>query len=226
MKKNTKLLILFYIFSLSGFSIFGQTNCKVLLESISSEYTGKCKKGFAHGKGKAIGIDTYEGSFKKGLPHGNGAYKWASGNIYIGKWENGVKQGEGKLIIYTTKKDSVLEGIWSDNKYIGPIPKKPKVTRKRSVDRYTIRRIQDGNIVEVKLLQNGAKNSSIEDFSMAANSGSYYTTGSLYAYENINFPFICIIRYRTWNKLHASQTDVVFEFTIFEKGRWVVTINN
>jgi len=43
-----------------------QNRCKVLKKEISSEYHGKCKKGLAHGKGKADGIDSYYGHFTKG----------------------------------------------------------------------------------------------------------------------------------------------------------------
>jgi len=66
------LRILFFTFlSFALSQLFSQDDCKVLIPEISGQYVGKCKKGLAHGKGLAIGIDRYEGSFKKGYPEGD-----------------------------------------------------------------------------------------------------------------------------------------------------------
>ena len=42
---------------LLSFTTYSQT-CEVDKESLKGTYTGDCKKNKAHGKGKAIGIDT------------------------------------------------------------------------------------------------------------------------------------------------------------------------
>ncbi len=97
-----------------SFQTYSQ-DCKVKLETISVSYEGDCKKGFAHGNGKASGIDTYEGTFKKGLPDGKGTYTWANGDIYVGAFKKGLKSGAGKLI----SSDGPIEGYWVDDEYIG-----------------------------------------------------------------------------------------------------------
>lgn len=71
------LLNIFMICSMLGYS---QEKCKVLSPAISDTYEGKCKGGFANGKGIAVGTDRYDGQFSKGLPHGVGTYSWANGN--------------------------------------------------------------------------------------------------------------------------------------------------
>ena len=72
--------LLLIIVLLSGSLIYAQQgNCRVLLPAISGEYSGGCKNGRAHGKGKARGTDTYEGRFIKGLPSGNATYTWGDG---------------------------------------------------------------------------------------------------------------------------------------------------
>ncbi len=52
-----KLIIVCCFFSFACFEISAQ-ECKVLLTEIAGTYVGKCKDGFAHGKGTATGIDT------------------------------------------------------------------------------------------------------------------------------------------------------------------------
>jgi hypothetical protein len=95
-------------------------NCEVDKETLKGSYTGDCKKGKAHGKGKAIGIDTYEGEFKNGLPDGIGIYTWGNNNIYNGAFSKGLKEGKGKMILkLSDSKDSTIEGFWKKDSYIG-----------------------------------------------------------------------------------------------------------
>ena len=51
------------VFLFLSFTAYSQT-CEVDKESLKGTYTGDCKKNKAHGKGKAVGMDTYEGEFK------------------------------------------------------------------------------------------------------------------------------------------------------------------
>lgn len=60
---------------------------------------------FSDNKISGFGILTYpgsdrcEGCFKNGKLHGNGKYYYhSSGDVYEGKWENGIKHGAGILI--------------------------------------------------------------------------------------------------------------------------------
>lgn len=100
-----------------------QGDCKVLLEDISGEYEGDCKKGLAEGYGSAKGKDTYVGNFKKGLPHGTGIYTWANGDVFDGEFEKGMKDGAGKLTVSMAdgqKKEQ--SGYWLRDEYIGEHP--------------------------------------------------------------------------------------------------------
>jgi hypothetical protein len=81
---------------LFSFAAFSQT-CEVDKESLKGTYTGDCKKNKAHGKGKAVGIDTYEGEFKNGVPDGQGTYTWGNKNIFEGKFLKGLREGKGKM---------------------------------------------------------------------------------------------------------------------------------
>jgi hypothetical protein len=73
---------------------------KVRNPNLNQKYEGECKRGLAHGKGKAWGKeDYYEGSFKKGRPHGYGIYKWANESVYKGNFVRGKMKGKGELII-------------------------------------------------------------------------------------------------------------------------------
>ena len=69
-------------------------NCDVLVDVLSGDYTGDCRKGRAHGEGIARGEDiVYEGEFKKGLPHGEGTLTFADGRIFKGEWKYGEVYG-------------------------------------------------------------------------------------------------------------------------------------
>jgi hypothetical protein len=94
--------------------------CEVDKENLKGTYTGDCKKNKAHGKGKAIGIDTYEGDFKNGLPDGQGTYTWSSKTVFEGKYVKGLKEGKGILTFKKEgRQDSIVEGYWKKDIYIG-----------------------------------------------------------------------------------------------------------
>ena len=100
-------------------SLFSQS-CTVEPDSLKGIYTGDCKKGKANGKGKAVGKHTYEGEFKSGLPDGEGTYQWSNGNKYIGSFDKGLKNGYGVMTYKRSEKvDSVVEGYWKKDVYIG-----------------------------------------------------------------------------------------------------------
>ena len=98
---------------------YGQT-CEVDRESLKGTYTGDCKKNKAHGKGKAVGTDTYEGEFKNGIPDGQGIYTWSNKNIFEGKYVKGLREGKGTMTIKKDgAQDSVIEGYWKKDVYVG-----------------------------------------------------------------------------------------------------------
>lgn len=221
-RKLISVFILIFLF-FSGQNLFSQETCKVLKEALAGTYEGKCKKGFAHGKGKAVGTDSYEGTFFKGLPHGKGTYRWANGDVYTGEWKRGNREGTG---VFNSKTD-VMDGLWENDKYMGPKPKAPKVTNVRNIDRYTIKKYGDEKTrVLISFIQNGVRNPNVTGLLMTSSGGSETSMGYLVGYENIEFPIQIKLSYKTKNKLLTAEYDVMFEFEIFEPGDWRVVISN
>lgn len=224
--RNLSLVLLLVFFSSLGTVVYSQQKCKVLLPAIAGSYVGKCKKGLAHGKGKATGIDSYEGMFRKGLPNGKGTYIWSTGQKYEGHWLHGERDGLGVYIVKIDGKDSITEGVWKNNTYMGPPPKPPKVSASVNIDKYHFTKRADGNLIRINIYQNGSHNASVENFTLAGNSGNEVRLGYTTGFDNVTFPFECKVAYLTWNKLHTYQQYVTFEFRITEPGEWVVSIYN
>ncbi len=225
MKKTLITLLLVSLF-IAPFVLFSQQKCKVLLSSISGTYVGKCKKGLANGKGAAKGIDTYDGHFTKGFPNGMGTYTWASGAKYVGKWNFGKREGKGTYSFTYNNKDSIQNGIWEDDKYIGPVPAPPVILQCTNVQDYSFRKTGTANKFSIEIYMNGAINSTLEDLIIFSTNGSYQNYGKTIVFNYISFPATFKITYKTWNKLHTQQFDVVFEFKISEPGNWLLRLNN
>lgn len=224
---NRKLLFLIpALFFISGF-VVGQTDCKVLMPEIDSSYVGKCKKGLAHGAGLAQGKDVYEGRFKKGLPEGEGIYTWSSGGIYKGSFIGGMMDGEGSYQFVSNGRDTTLSGIWKNDVYVGPKPKKPHIKQSVSIDRHNIIKMSDAqNRVMISFSQNGGRNPGIQDLLVAADSGYEYTLGYSKGFKDVTFPVTVLIKYTTPNKLQTRRVYCIFEFTIYEPGDWKVDLFN
>lgn len=205
-----------------------QSDCKVLIPTLSGSYSGKCKKGLANGKGIAQGIDKYEGQFSRGLPQGNGIYTWSNGSTYNGEWLEGKRNGSGKMIYHLSDHDSIVSGFWKNDKYVGSELIAPySINRNVGVVRYNIRKLNETvNNVSFKFLIGGRANSDIEGLSIISSSGDQYNSGFTLGIQSFMIPMDVKITYRTWNSMHTSQSNVSFEFTINEPGRWEVTINN
>jgi hypothetical protein len=219
---NRLFLIVVLIF---GNYIYAQkSDCKVTKADISGSYSGDCKNGLAHGKGVAQGTDRYEGQFIKGMPDGRGTYRWEEGTYYKGQWKNGMRDGMGKMVY----SDSVVTGYWKDDKYLGEKLIPPfKIINSRSVSRSIISKsINAGSGVKIRILQGGSDNTTIEDFSLAYDSGEEYRMGNTFGIQNTLFPLDVIVKYRSWNLFHTAQYDVIFEFTIYDPGTWDVVITN
>jgi hypothetical protein len=220
----TRRILLISVLIFGGYVYAQQSDCKVLLPAISGSYSGECKKGLAHGKGIAQGIDRYEGQFTKGIPNGRGTYKWANGNYYEGEWQKGMRHGAGKMVY----PDSTVTGIWKNDEYAGKTDLPPyKITTSLNVSRSVIRKsISTANEIKISIMQGGVPNSTIEDFSLAFDSGQEFHMGNTYGIQNTSVPLYVKVTYLTWNVLHTVQLHVVFEFTINEPGTWDVMISN
>ncbi|RLD87336.1 MAG: hypothetical protein DRJ09_10475 [Bacteroidetes bacterium] len=219
------IILMFVAFT--PFTNQAQNKCKVLVKEISAQYHGKCKKGLAKGKGKAEGVDTYTGHFKAGYPEGKGTYLWANGDSYTGEWEQGKRSGEGVLTLHFSDGDSIVKGLWKDDKYLGPVPPKPEVIHSTGVDRYTF--LKTGNLrnrVLIDVYQNGSRNKALFDLMISSTSGSKAFVGNSFGYEFIDFPVRIKVMYYTYNKLHSQQIYVKFEFVISEPGDWRLTLYN
>lgn len=226
MKNKLKLSVL--VMLLGSSFIWAQSQCEVLKKDIVGEYEGGCKKGLAHGKGKASGENIYEGTFKKGLPNGKGYILYSDGGKYIGNWKNGVRNGEGKYMINIDGKDSIQEGIWKKGKYVGKkAVKQFKVTKKISVSRYRIKKVGDGmDRVTIKVRYKGqALKNALGN--VVVNSGTRENYSGYVVFKNINlYPFNCDMRYVVPSTLGTASVNVEFSFKILAKGEWVVELNH
>ena len=212
------------IFLFSGLIIYSQgTGCTVKMESISGQYTGKCKKGLAHGKGSAEGVDRYTGEFRKGLPYGSGTYTWANDDYYTGEWRYGLKEGEGKLV----SGDSILSGLWKEDKYIGKkLMATYTINRSMYVTRYSFKKINSAiNDVKVKLIRGGIENAGVENLMIAYSSGSQYSSGGFTGIQNPVFPIDIRVTFTAWNMFRTAKSEVIFDFTINQPGNWDVVIS-
>lgn len=226
MKKGLLIILLsFLCFSFNP--LYSQEQCKVLKQEIADKYSGKCKKGLAHGKGIAEGIDKYEGRFKNGLPDGFGKYTWSTGVVYEGFWSEGKRDGEGKLFFNMNGVDSIRVGIWKKDNFFRKINPNPySVIRSTSVTRYSIRRIGDGNRVMLGIYQNGTINNSVYMQFFYSTSGSVYVLGPKQGFENVTFPVTLKINYSSSNTLKTARIVTEFEAIITEPGDWEIELNN
>ncbi len=222
------LVFSFFTFTLLSSQLLAQQNCKVLLPGIDSIYKGKCKNGLAHGKGNAIGADSYEGKFANGLPNGKGIYIWANGDKYEGSWLAGKRDGEGILTLKLEyNKDSILNGLWENDQYMGPKPVAPEVFAKVGIDRFTFK--DSGGIKErvlIDIFQNGMRNTTVSNFRMSTSNGVETKLGNSVGYDYVEFPVTIRVSYTTRNKLKTLEYQAIFEFKISEPGDWRVEIHN
>lgn len=77
-----------------------------------SKFTGSCKDGRAHGKGKQTWANgaTYEGDWSAWKRSGEGTMTYSNGNVYKGGWNRDRPDGNGKFT--WTKYGSRFEGTF------------------------------------------------------------------------------------------------------------------
>lgn len=204
------------IFGLMLINSYGQekSNCTVVDDENNGVYVGQCKNGLAHGDGV--------------FEYMNGKY------IFQGHFKKGIKQGEGKLYSFINgEKKLIKEGVWKDNKYKGEKSKQQKaaykVQKRVNIERYSVRRLGDGNKVSFTFMQNGNRNN-IENLTMAGDSGTMFSSSYNHSmnegFENVTFPFKCEVTYRTSSKLKFQTFVVRFEILLIDSGNWDITLNN
>jgi len=210
-----------------NFSGFSQESCTVMMKNIADKYEGGCSKGLAHGEGEAWGVDHYTGAFKKGLPHGKGTYTWADKSVYEGMWSKGLRHGNGKYTFTYLGSDTIQEGLWTKDKYMG---KKVtgmgyKVISMKAVERYRVYRYNDGQ--EIRVLLKPMTSGSLDVTNLQITGSSGYETefmNSQMEYRNCEFPFRLRVTFNKWSKLKTVRVDTALEIEITQPGVWIVEI--
>src|SRR4030095_15565547 len=216
---------------LLSFTAYSQT-CEVDKESLKGTYTGDCKKNKAHGKGKAVGVDTYEGEFKNGIPDGQGTYTWNNKNVFVGKYLKGLREGKGKMTIKREgAQDSVVEGFWKKDAYIGKY-EKPWIVHSKtgSVRDVTVEYTSDP-LARIKIVvtntTGGAQTSSgaimprytVDNVQVLK--GHYERLTSLESHLKSTETTLIEVIFPIRVKLNISSEEVELEF--FESGSYTVT---
>lgn len=213
-------------FPLSAFSQEkNDAECKVLLKELVGSYQGACKNGLAHGKGFAKGIDSYFGLFKEGLPSGKGVYTYKNGDIFVGTWKNGQKNGEGEFRYLVNGKDSVLSGIWKADVYKGPLIKEGyRVTNFNNIEYNTVKKTADSlNVVEISFERLGRKYIP-SDLSLTITSGYRVPDNRKVVVLGYQLPITCSLRYTIATSGGIRQCN--YDLMILEPGKWEALIFN
>lgn len=205
-----------------------QEKCKVLNPGIDKTYNGKCRNGLAHGNGLDEGNDRYEGRFKNGLPHGKGVCTWGNRDVYIGSWRKGKQHGSGVFTYHEEGKLKVTKGIWREGKYIREVKASSyTIGHITNLERYSLKRLGEGNKVMVRFLYMGRNGRVPLDFDFKMQSGVTKTEGLNTGYEEVSFPAKLIIQYTVPDKLgQGLRIRVRFELEIIEPGSWEISLYN
>jgi hypothetical protein len=201
--------------------VLSQVDCSVLLTAISGNYAGDCKNGLADGFGLATGEDYYKGDFVKGLPDGKGIYTWKNGATYEGEWKKGMRNGYGIYSYRFQNTDSILEGEWKNDKYIGKKALAPYVIEYRNnIGRVSCIRTGDRPYVRYVFSRTG-----VSDLMLQGSSGTETMIDSFTGFEQVTFPFKGILRFYAPNAWMSAMLDCELRLTINKPGAWVVTIS-
>lgn len=229
-----KIKYFIFLFALLPFYLISQDkgkSCKVLVKNLQEIYEGKCKKGLAHGQGIAVGIDRYKGKFIKGFPHGKGTYIWQNGNYYIGSWYNGKRSGKGKFVSILNNTETILDGYWENDQYLGK--SKPVDFKYRIIIgdvRLTYLHLnKEGNNIELLIRRDGYQiNDSIFDYGFISDYGTIQISGSELEFNHVTFPFKADIKFSVlYENIHSNVTDFryIFEIEILQRGDGIVYID-
>ena len=224
-----KANILIALFSLISYFSYGQdSGCIVLLEELQGKYEGECKKGKAHGIGRAEGQDIYEGSFKKGWPDGEGTYTWRNGRQYVGEFNRGKMDGKGILNDIVQGKERILEGYWRQNEYIGeenlPIY---QITDRQSIENVKLSRLNvDGSTISIRMVRDGSLNNSVSDVFVSNDSGSMREINGEIYIDDAKFPIEIMVKFSAPNRLNTVRLNCRTTFTINIPGDWNVRLDH
>ena len=228
-KIKAAVIVLLLLFS---FNVYSQT-CEVDKESLKGTYTGDCKKNKAHGKGKSVGIDTYEGEFKNGIPDGQGTYTWSNKNIFEGKFIKGLREGKGKMTMKREgAQDSVVEGFWKKDSYIGK-NERPWIVHSKtgSVTKVEVEFIPD-NLAKIKIIVTNTTGGAQTTFGVTPPmkvdnvqvlKGHYERQATTESHLKSSEVTLFEVIYPMRLKLNIGREEVEIEF--FESGSYIVDIS-
>jgi hypothetical protein len=223
--KTSHFATIFIMASLITGMAGAQNMCKVLDPRINSSYTGSCKKGLADGKGEAAGVDQYKGEFRKGLPDGIGIYIWQTGEKYEGSWKKGMRDGQGSYTFRSNGKDTVITGIWKEDKYVGERQMAPYVIKYRnSITRVSCIRMGDQPYVLYKFSRSGGSADDISGLLIQGSSGEETITSNFTGFERVTFPFEGKVKFSAPNVFHTITVNCELQLVINQPGSWIVTI--
>jgi hypothetical protein len=224
--KRQLILSVMALLALTPYAVIAQENCKVLLPQISESYTGSCKNGLADGKGEAFGTDQYKGEFKKGLPEGKGVYIWQTGEKYDGSWKKGLRDGNGSYTFKSDGKDTVMTGIWKEDKYLGEKAVAPYVIQFRnSISRASfVKSGETPNYVVYKFSRAGGSASDINELMLTGSTGTETISSNFTGFEQVTFPFEGKIKFVAPNALRTAMLSCELRYQINEPGAWTITI--
>lgn len=209
---------------LAGYS---QEQCTVLVKEISEKYAGECKNGLAHGTGEAWGVDHYTGAFKKGLPHGKGTRVYSDSSVYVGMWSKGQRHGNGKYTFRYIGNDSIQEGLWTRDKYMGKneTVQGYRVIATKAMERYRVYRYTDGQ--EIRVLLKPMTSGTLDVTNLQITGSSGYETDFLNSqmeFRNCEFPFKLRVSFNKWSKLKTVRVDTSIDLEITQPGVWIIEI--
>ena len=231
------LITVSFLFTSGTYAQDGK-KCKVLKKEIADSYDGACKKGLAHGKGHAKGVDDYVGKFKKGLPHGFGTYTYSNGDTYKGAWSKGLRQGMGKF--ESADKKIMREGIWKANKFHKEkeFPKYNIMMKQNVVSVSISKQNSSLDKIEIHYIRDGKEAIDIQNKTVVGSSGVKDDVSKQTIFINANYPFECMINFKakgrfstvtqtdrnSFDRNNTGEIDCSVEFRINEPGYWVIWI--
>jgi hypothetical protein len=229
--RSFSLLLGIFLF-LAPIVSFSQ-DCKVLDPNLTGNYTGDCKNGKAEGKGKAVGIHTYEGEFKAGLPDGQGFYTDNLGNSFKGYFKKGKKEGQGLATIKTEKGiDSVLTGFWKRDKYVGLYEAPYKIISKSyMVNTVSVNEEPSNNFPTIELTLESVTGGSVDLHGdipkptlteVIFNKGSYNVMNEITTQQKRNVYIFNNLIYPATVLFKVGAEEVLIEF--YEQKNFKVTI--
>jgi hypothetical protein len=222
MKKILALFMTVCLFS----TLYGQDKNVVLDANILGKYTGKTKRGLAHGKGKSVGTDTYEGYFYKGMKNKKGKYTYANGDVYEGEFENDQMHGEG--VLYSN--GNIVKGFWKEGTYKGETIDDfngyKVITKSNLTYKPQFKKLSSSDskvVIDIRQKRNDVSGLSVNNYS----SGKLlYTSKNKLEFQGVTYPLRVDMQYKVPNKSGNFYVDVLVSFEITEAGFWKITFNN